>query len=167
MQESDKKNFQLPSEADLHKAIDIYLEQAYEGPVPELPRQLLPPDGPFNIADWLMGDMVERDPPDAPLEILRSAAFRLGNTFYPNMKLRISRPPNHPTFIFSVDCHDAVLSAKPGSADFAMLEELKAHNAKLADGILAAWDQAKLQTERNYLRYKINQARKRNDEADS
>ena len=110
-----------------------------------------------------MGEMAERDPPSAPLEIVRSAAFRLGNTLYPNMKFRISRPPNDMMFIFSVDCHDAILSMKKDSSDFAMIEELKAHNSKLADAILADWEKAHLPTERNYLRYKIQQAKKRNE----
>lgn len=161
MQEPEKYKLQLPTPDQLHCAIDIYLDHAYEGNLPEASREYLPEKGEFDVAEWIMGEMVERDPPSAPLEIVRSATFRLGNTFYPNMKFRISRPPNDIMFIFSVDCHDAILSAKIDSPDFAMIEELKAQNATLAEKILADWEKAQLPTERNYLRYKIKQAKKR------
>ncbi len=163
MQDSDKNKLRLPTPDQLHCAIDIYLGHAYLGDFPETISGYLPDEGEFDVAAWIMGEMVERDPASAPLEIVRSAAFRLGNTFYPNMKFRISRPPNDTMFIFSVDCHDAILSAKKDSPDFAMLEELKAHNAKLAETILIDWEKAGLPTERNYLRFKIQQAKERKE----
>lgn len=161
MQESEKKKLELPPPAHFHRAISIYLDYAYEGSVPESLKDILPSRGEFDVAEWIMGEMVERDPSGAPLEIVRSAAFRFGNSLYPNMKFRISRPPNDTSFIFSVDCHDAILSARRDTADYAMLEELKAHNAKIADAILAEWDKSGLPTERNYLRRKIRQAKQR------
>ncbi|MCD4823727.1 MAG: hypothetical protein K8S55_03910 [Phycisphaerae bacterium] len=162
MNNTNEPLLHLPTPEQLHRALDIYLTHAYMGsPPPEPATELLPGEGDFDQAGWIMGEMVERDPADAPLEKLRSAAFRLGNTFYPNMKFRMSRPPKSPDFIFSVDCHDAVLQAPEGSADHKMLEELKAHNVKLADAIHAEWDQAGLPTEKNYFRYKILQAKRR------
>ena len=88
-------------------------------------------------------------------------AIRLGNSAYPHMKLRLSRPPADPDYLFLVDSHDGFLTAPPDSADRAALEQLKRHNAALAETIAAAWTQAGLPTERNYLRRKIRQARER------
>lgn len=122
---------------------------------------MLPPPGDFDVADWLEGEMIERDPPGAEPASLKVADVRLGNAFYPNMKFRLARLPNDPGFVFSVDSHDAVLQVPPGSPDAAMLDELKARNATLSDAILKAWDEAGLPTERNYLRRKLQQARER------
>ena len=107
-----------------------------------------------------MSPFIERDPPDAPLEGVRSFALRLGNEKYPHMKLRLSRPPRENVFLFSVDCHDTFLSAPVGSPDYDVLEGLKRHNAIVAEAIRLAWEQSRLPTERVYLRRKITQAKK-------
>jgi len=150
----------LPTREQILQAITIYLKHAYGGDPPASIQELLPAE-PFDPVAWIEGDQVERDPPSAPLEIVRSVAFRLGNVVYPHMKLRLSRPPQQPIFLFSVDSHDAVLKAKPGTPDHTMLEELKAHNAKISEAILTEWDTAGLPTERNYLRTLVEQTRKR------
>ena len=82
----------LPSAEQVRQAISLYLSTAYEGELPDPVRRRLPPDG-FRVREWLMGEAAERDPRQAPLEEVRSFALRLGNREYPNMKLRISRPP--------------------------------------------------------------------------
>ena len=61
--------------------------------------------------------------------------------------------------VLSVDCHDAFLWAKPGSADHEQLEQIKRYNAAVAAAVAADWDAAGLPTERNYLRRKIRQAK--------
>lgn len=151
---------QLPTPEQIRLAVDLYLRRAYEGEPPESVRAFLPaPD--MTPEDWLLGLSAECDPRNATLKTLRSSAFRLGNSVYPHMKLRISRPPNRPVFLFSVDAHDAMLQAKPGTPDHAMLQELKAHNARLVEAIHADWDAAGLPTERTYLRQIVEQTRAR------
>jgi hypothetical protein len=168
MPESDKTDeLHLPTPRQIHQAVDLYLQHAYPAGVPDSIKPLLPPPGDFDVGDWLLGDATEREPADAPLEEVRIISLRLGNMIYPHMKLRISRPPNEPYFIFSVDSHDAILQAPPGSADHKMLEELKAENSKIASAIMADWDQADLPTERNYMRFKIEQARHRQSDEDT
>ncbi len=154
---------ELPTSKQIHCAIEIYLKYAYEGSVPESVQPLLPV-GEIHPAEWLIAPPAECDPPGATLETLRSSAFRLGNFAYPHMKLRVSRPPNRAVFLFSVDSHDAVLQAKPGTPDYAMLQELKAHNAKVAEAIMADWDAADLPTERKYLRDIVSQTRSKRDD---
>ena len=150
----------LPSSDDIHRAVEIYIRHAYFGQVPENVQHLMPKNENFNSEQWIMGDMVEREPADSTPQTMRWASFRFGNMFYPNMKLRISRIPNSDDCVFSVDSHDAILQAKPGSDDYVMLEELKSENAKLVKIITEDWDKASLPTERNYMRSKIQQAKK-------
>ena len=150
----------LPSGDEIHRAVEIYIHHAYFGQVPENVQPLIPENENFSPEKWIMGDMVEREPADSTPQTMRWASFRFGNIFYPNMKFRISRIPNSGDFVFSVDSHDAVLQAEPGSDDYKMLEELKSENAKLAKVITEDWDKASLSTEHNYMRRKIQQAKK-------
>lgn len=158
MVQGSKKSVQLPSAENIRLAIEVYLDRAYGGQVPGPAERFRPPEG-FDAASWLMSDVTEREPPDAPLSGVRSFALRIGNTKYPNMKLRLSRPPNEGVFVFSVDSHDAFLCADSQSADGEALEDLKRHNAAVAAAILSAWDADGLFTERKFLRQKIRQAR--------
>lgn len=148
----------LPTADEIRRAVALYLELAYRGESPASAGRLIPPER-FEPNQWLMSDLAERDPANAPLANVRSFALRFGNWQYPHMKLRLSRPPNDNVFVFSVDAHDAFLDAPAGSPDRGPLEELKRNNAAIAATVLAAWDAAGLLTERNYLRQKIRQAR--------
>jgi hypothetical protein len=91
--ENEKIRVNLPSCDLIRQAVQMYMERAYDSaamPGPQAKR-LLPPDGEFDVALWLMSDTVEKSPPRVPLEQVKSFALRLGNSIYPNMKLRISR----------------------------------------------------------------------------
>lgn len=151
----------IPSAEQLARAIEIYLAAAYEGQLPSRTRDLLPPQGSSPLG-YLMSDRVERTPPGATFDEVRSFAMRLGNKYYPNMKLRLSRPPNQRQAVLSVDSHDAFLNAPPGSPDSQALAELKRQNATIAAAIGEAWDAAGLPTEKNFLRDHIDRARLRN-----
>jgi len=148
----------LPSREQIHRAVDLYLERAYASRPKDIDSRLPHTD---DIAAFLMGRAVERDPGNAPLDQVRSFSLRLGNERYPHMKLRLSRPPRSELFVFSVDAHDAFLHAPKESADYEPLEALKRHNAALADAISTAWEAAGLLTERSYLRQKIQEAREK------
>ena len=163
---TDKHDFKARLDShDLYRAINIYLTHAYGSTeaIPEQIANLLPKNPDFDPKQWIMGEMVERNPAEAPFEEVVTASFRLGNMFYPNMKLRLAKPPREEFFLLSVDSHDAVLQAPEGTPDYKMLEELKAHNAKLAGEIQTQWDKLGLPTERNYMRYKIQTARAKKD----
>jgi hypothetical protein len=149
----------LPTPQEIALAVSIYVDLAYPQGLPQPLRRLLPP--PQDLQPWIMSDCVERTPPDAPLPVVRSFALRLGNSRYPHMKLRLSRPPRENRLVFSVDAHDAFLCAPKESADYEALEQLKRDNQALVSRISEAWDAAGLPTERAYLRQKIQQARDR------
>jgi hypothetical protein len=146
------------SAEQIHLAISIFLRHAYPGGVPsESAAALLPPEGDFAIEPWMMGTMIERTPLEATYREIRTAAIRLGNAVYPNMKLRLARAPKSDAFLLSVDSHDAMLEVPVGSPEEAMLEQLKTHNATVGQAIQTDWDQADLPTERNYMRLLIAQ----------
>ena len=156
----EHKSIHLPSARTIRRAVQLYLRYAYSSSLPGVAAERVPPAD-FDPAQWLMGPQVERDPPDAPLEGVRSFALRLGNDKYPHMKLRLSRPPHEKAYLFTVDCHDTFLSAPMGSPDYEALEDLKRHNAIVGEAIRLAWEGAHLPTERDYLRKKVAQAKKR------
>ena len=151
----------LPASATVARAVRIFLDRAYPDGAPAQVEQLCPPDN-ADSATWLMSDRVERSPADAAAGDVRSFALRLGNAQYPHMKLRLGRVPRHDAWLFTVDSHDAILQAPPGSPDGEALEALKRHNAALASDIIAAMDAAGLPTERHFMRERIRRAKRRN-----
>jgi len=157
----------LPRAEALQDALDIYLSRAYPDGVDERISQKFTVPGDCDLAVWLIEAVGEPEPVDAGIDSVRSIALRLGNAFYPNMKLRLTRPPGNDVFVLMVDSHDVMLAAPPGSPDHEALEELKAANAAIAGDITRAWDAADLPTERNYLRDKIRQARMRGDQGEA
>lgn len=145
----------------IRRAIQVFLDHAYGEVPPNHALRFLPPEENHDIGGWLMGDLVERTPPDAPLEDVRSFALRIGCSHYRHMKMRISRPGTRPELVFTVDSHDIFLDASPGTPDYEGLQRLKRLNANMASRITEAWDSAGLKTERAYLREAIRTARKR------
>ena len=155
MNDAENISLLLPTAREIAQAIDIFLELAYDGrPTQPAERFRIPPD--CDATAWLMGGPAERSPDNAPLEQVRSFALRIGNNKYPHMKLKLSRPPNDSVFVFTVDAHDEMLRAAPGTDDYDALEELKRHNAQVVRAITDAWGQARLLTEHRYLRRKIH-----------
>lgn len=150
----------LPPPRALRQAIQIYLQNAYAGSPPPAALRFLPSGDDFDAAAFLMGELVERSPAEAPLALVRTFDLRLGNGEYSHMKLRIAILGEPPGYIFSVDSHDLFLKIKPGDPDYEALEELKKVNGAIAARITAAWEAAGHHTERTFLREKIRQARK-------
>ncbi|NLF32183.1 MAG: hypothetical protein GX591_15010 [Planctomycetes bacterium] len=148
-----------PEIDELRRAVSAYLEAAYGGhpPAPLLER-FLPPAG-ASVEAWLMGEQVERDPSGVPFEQVRSFALRLGNSGYPHMKLRLTRTDGNTRYVFSVDAHDMVLHAPPGSPDAAALDALKKENARIARCIVECWHAQQVRTEHDRLREMIRQAK--------
>ncbi|MDP6542681.1 MAG: hypothetical protein QGH60_01740 [Phycisphaerae bacterium] len=156
----------LPRAEAVREAVDIYVSRAYpDGADERISEKFTVPDD-CDLAEWLIETVGEPEPADADIGTVRSIALRLGNAFYPNMKLRLTRPPGNDAFVLMVDSHDVMLIAPPGSPDYQALEELKGANAAIAGDITGAWDAAGLPTERNYLRDKIRQARERGEQGD-
>ena len=150
----------LPDIEMLRQAIQAYAALAYGQRLPPRVRRLMPPPQ-TPPQEWLMGDLVQRDPPDAPMDQVVSFIVRLGNRRYPHMKLRLTRPSGYAGYVLSVDAHDAFLHAPAGSPDEAALEDLKRFNARLSQDVMAEWDRLGLPTERSYMRELIERKKRK------
>ena len=137
----------LPTE-QVWKAIDVYLAHAYSGPLPSpvtaklATLRSLPPE------DFYDSPILERDVAASPSKL----SLRLGNRFYPHMKLTIERSPDRQRFLFRADTHDRHCCPVPGSREYGAFCRLMEENQKLAQEIESAWGEAGLPTFKTYLR---------------
>lgn len=136
-----------PDPAATRRAIDVYLKAAYDGDVPIRVRSQLKVleawKGPF------MRCGVFADDPHAPRQ---RWYIRLGNAFYPHMKLAIEMPPTGETFIYRVDTHDRHCIPENDSPEYAEFIGVVEKNQKLAEKIEAALEADGLPTFKSYLR---------------
>lgn len=133
----------------LRRAIEIFLEQAYDGRPPPRALKYLPPPGPLDPELFLMSDLVERVPDADLFDEVRSFYLRIGAAHYRHFKLRLDRVSPGSQLAFAVECHDEFLEVPPGSPDAEGLERLKEANAELSERIFRAWEEAGLPTDRS------------------
>jgi CheY-like chemotaxis protein len=125
--------------ADFARAIGVYLDLAFAG---SGRRPAVP-------IDWESDPSVEtilqafRSDPSAGL--MRRYVLRLGNAWYPNMKLVFQELLVKDRFFFAVDTHDDV-PVDRSIVDFDRWIELKQRNRRLRAAIEAAWQEAGVPT---------------------
>jgi hypothetical protein len=140
----------LPPTSLVWKAIDVYLSIAYgPRPVPSAVRQRIetlracPDDKGFYDCPVL-----ELDDKLAPTRY----GLRLGNAFYPHMKLVIERSPDGRGFLFRADTHDRHVRPAPESREYKAFCELMQLNQTSAEAIEAEWTRRGIPTFKQYLR---------------
>ncbi len=145
--------WQRPSQSELWRALDVYLQHAYGGVLPGTIRariealQSVDGDGVFD------SPVIERDPAADPLRL----KIRLGNRFYPHMKLVIERSPDGRGYLFRADTHDRHACPPATSREYGAFCELMARNQAIALAIETAWEQSELPTFKSYLRRYLEQ----------
>jgi hypothetical protein len=132
----------LPEPAETWRAIDLYLGLAHDRNLPgavaeRLVRLRATPEEAF-YACGAFERTGER------------LALRLGNRFYPHMKLVLEPSPDGPC-VFRVDTHDRHFLDLVGAAEPA-LAELIDRNAAIARAIEDGWSAAGLRTTREHWR---------------
>ena len=137
-----------PIISDVRSAIDIYLEHAYgagdpPGAVKAAVRQLRQADD----AEMLALPVWERDRAQPCCRY----CLRLGNRFYPHMKLVLERRPDGLGYVFRVDGHDQHVMARSTGNDCEAFQEVIRHDAEIAAAIEAAWEQHGLTTTRGFV----------------
>jgi hypothetical protein len=141
---------EMPEPAMLFKAIDIYIRHAYApGAPPKTVAARIEQLHQTDPAGLFQCPAVEGDrknPHAGRHEI------RLGNRFYPHMKLSIEERPDHLGYLFRADTHDRHVRPAEGSREAAMFREIVERNAALAKEIETAWADAGIPTFRTYLR---------------
>lgn len=138
-----------PAPADLWSAIDIYLLHAYEAPPPRAVRARLETLR-ATSGEELFSCAVFEHSEEAGTTIRYS--MRLGNRFYPHMKLVVERTPAGFQHLFRVDTHDRHVRPPAGSPEERAFANLMADNQNSADRIESAWEHAGLPTFKAYLR---------------
>jgi hypothetical protein len=136
-----------PSSVEVLNAVEIYLKLAYLADPPLLVRSQL---------DRLRaaGEELFKCPvlvPDRPTNPARYT-LRLGNQYYPHMKLVVELSPGGDRFMFRADTHDRHVCPGSSSPDYPHFCELMTKNQKLAESIERTWEGAGIPTFRAYLR---------------
>jgi hypothetical protein len=145
----------LPDASQIWVAIERYLQIAYaEATVPAAVQQRL--EQLRQNPSILQSPCIERDNAASPRRYL----LRLGNRFYPHMKLVLDRPADGP-WLLRADTHDAHCRPKPGSPEMGRYDELCARNRQLASQIEDAWAELGLSTFKSFLRQDLERRRTR------
>jgi hypothetical protein len=142
--------WQKPAPSEVWRAIDVYMSVAYSGHVPST--TITSRLDALRIDDanlFYDSKSLERDPMQEPPQ---RYALRLGNPFYPHMKLMIEPTPDARGHMFRADTHDKHIRPAPESKEYAMFVELMANNQKLAERIDSEWERSGLPTFKRYLR---------------
>jgi CheY-like chemotaxis protein len=133
----------------VNKAIEIYLEHAYEDEVLRAAHGVRF-DEAMPIGEVL--DNFEREESKLP-----AFSYRLGSQHYPHMKLAIWEAYYEGEFIFAVDRHDGFDFDKTGP-DYDSWLGIKSHNHQAKVAIEDAWYQEKIPTLRRLKEERMSQS---------
>lgn len=139
--------WQRPTPATVWQAISVWLEIAYPAEPPSAVRSRLENLRAVADGDFFESGVFEHDDKPEPVRY----RLRLGNRFYPHMKLVIERSPSN-SYLFRADTHDQHICPNPQSPEQKALRELMSRNHEFAGTIEAAWEEAGLPTFKSYLR---------------
>jgi hypothetical protein len=138
----------LPDDAQIWAAIDSYLSLAYEAAPSATVQRLLTQLRECTTKLLECPGWVKT--PD-PKGIIRFT-LRLGNRWYPHMKLLIEPSPDQQGYLFKADTHDRHIAVAPGSKEYDSFRQLMRDNQRLAEQIETAWAERQLPTFKEYLR---------------
>ncbi len=129
-------------------AIDLYLSRAYEKSPPSAVQNRLGTLRMLAGEDFWQSSALERDHPTVPTRY----GLRLGNRFYPHMKMSIDAMPDGQGFLFRADCHDRHCCPQPNSREFDVFCQLMEKNQKIAESIETTWAEHDIPTFKSYLK---------------
>ena len=144
----DPVSWHKPSPQTVWRAIEIYVQHAYDGPPPSAVRARIDTLHQLPPADFYDNPILEPDSARPP----RRYTIRLGNSIYPHMKLAIARTPDGRGYLFHVDTHDEHCRPEQGSRETKAFHQLMNANSQVAQRIENAWAEAGLPTFKTYLR---------------
>ena len=136
-----------PDREELLRAAEIYIAHAYSGPAPDWVNRRL-----RSLAQQEQGALYESAEFEHPASAATRYSLRLGNHFYPHMKLVIDRTPDGRSYMYRADTHDRHCCPPAQSSEFRIFSELMERNQNLARDIEQACESAGLPTFKNYLR---------------
>jgi hypothetical protein len=137
-----------PDSAQVMRAIDIYMQIAYEEQTPPVTVRSLVSTLRAWGGNFFDAPVFATDSHDPPTRY----SVRLGNPFYPHMKLVFQLSPNDQQFLFRVDTHDKHCCPPASTPDYTAFCDLMDRNQRQAEAIESAWAEAGLPTFKTYLR---------------
>jgi len=138
-----------PDPAQVWKAIDVYMANAYSSAAPPSPtvRSLI-----ALLRAWV-GPLLSAPPFVKGGDAARPRySLRLGNAVYPHMKLVVEPGPNSGAYLFKADTHDRHVCPPPDSSEFAEFRALMDENQRLSERIETDWSAQGLPTFKAMLR---------------
>ena len=142
--------WQKPSPEEVWRAVDVYIHCAYgDGSPSTMVKSRVDALRASDEKSFYDSKSLERDASESPPQ---KYALRLGNRFYPHMKLVIEPTPDAAGHMYRADTHDKHIRPAPDSKEYAMFCELMENNQKLAEAIESAWEKEGLPTFKQYLR---------------
>lgn len=135
----------LPSADATWQAIHSYLQAAYPGPPPRAVQARLDALRATSEDSLYASALFERGAGERLF-------LRLGNHFYPHMKLCLEAAPLGGGWVFRVDTHDRHACPAPTDPDYSAFCALMERNQEVAQVIEAAWTAQGLPTFKQLLR---------------
>lgn len=127
----------LPKSSDFLRAVDLYLQKAYQGPPPSAVRLRVETLRAMPADEFYESAVLEKDNVRQPTKYF----LRLGNQSYPHMKLMLMRQPGG-NWAFAVEEHDQLgTTPTPGSREYRFFAQMISHNRELAIIIEGNWTQ--------------------------
>lgn len=139
---------ELPQDAQVWAAIDSYLSLAYEAAPSATVQKLVTQLRECSTALLECPGWVKTPGAGGVVRY----TLRLGNRWYPHMKLLIEPAPDQQSYLFKADTHDRHIAVAPGSKEYDAFQALMRNNQRLAEQIENAWAERQLPTFKEYLR---------------
>src|SRR3954454_25193540 len=130
------------------RAIDAFINVAYDGPPPSAVRSRLETLRAFDGENFYASPVFEKAGEGAKARIL----LRLGNQFYPHMKMAIEKRPDRQGHLFRADTHDAHCCPNDNSREYHAFRQLMEINQTIAIAIEAAWERDGLPIFKSFLK---------------
>lgn len=142
-----------PAPEVINKAIELFLQVAYEGA--ELP--LVVQSQLATLRAWKGAFLA------APVfaKLPGRYSMRLGSRFYPHMKLVMEPSPDQKTWLFRADTHDRHCCPPADAPEYTAFCKLMEQNQRVSEKIESAWSEQGLPTFKTYLREDL--ARRKGD----
>jgi hypothetical protein len=137
-----------PEPEQVWRAIDAYLKIAFDGAPPSAVRSRLETLSALDAGSFYDSPVFETKGEGATSRKL----LRLGNRFYPHMKLAIEKRPDHHGCLFRADTHDAHCCPATTSREYQAFRQLMEMNQTVAQAIESTWEREGLPTFKTYLK---------------
>ena len=136
-----------PERADVLRAVDTYVKVAYgDEPLPAHVRSQLAVLQTWK-GDFFRSPAIASDGGTPP----KRYSIRLGNRYYPHMKLAVERSPDGTTYLFRADTHDGHCCPPADRPEYAAFREMMERNRVIASAMEEAWAAEGLTTFKTYL----------------